>query len=49
VSFDVIVDVMYQTGKDIHIDYRETSTGGLAKYYKKEIEKRELHSDEENK
>lgn len=34
-SFDSIVEVMYETGKDLKADYRETSTGGLAKYYKK--------------
>ncbi|MBO5712695.1 MAG: L-serine ammonia-lyase, iron-sulfur-dependent, subunit alpha, partial [Clostridia bacterium] len=34
ISFDDIVKVMYETGKDLHHNYRETSTGGLAKYYK---------------
>lgn len=33
VSFDVIVETMYQTGKDISHLYRETSEGGLAKLY----------------
>lgn len=33
VSFDDIVKVMYETGKDLNGRYRETSTGGLAKYY----------------
>lgn len=34
ISFDLIVKTMYETGKDIHSHYRETSEGGLAKLYK---------------
>lgn len=34
VSFDSIVQVMYETGKDMASNYRETSQGGLAKMYK---------------
>lgn len=33
VSFDVVVQTMYQTGKDLSHLYRETSEGGLAKLY----------------
>ncbi len=33
VSFDLIVKTMYETGRDIHNRYRETSEGGLAKLY----------------
>jgi L-serine dehydratase len=33
ISFDSIVKVMYETGKDINSKYRETSVGGLAKLY----------------
>ena len=33
VSFDEIVEVMYQTGNDMNQGYRETSVGGLAKIY----------------
>jgi len=33
VSFDEIVEVMYQTGRDMNQGYRETSVGGLAKIY----------------
>ncbi len=33
VSFDVVVETMYQTGKDLSHLYRETSEGGLAKLY----------------
>ena len=33
ISFDMIVDTMYETGKDLKIIYRETSEGGLAKIY----------------
>ncbi len=35
VSFDVVVETMYQTGKDLSHLYRETSEGGLAKLYEK--------------
>ncbi len=37
ISFDIVVETMYQTGKDIKGLYRETSEGGLAKLYKGEI------------
>ncbi len=33
ISFDLIVKTMYNTGLDLHKRYRETSSGGLAKYY----------------
>ena len=33
VSFDVVVEAMYQTGCDLSHLYRETSEGGLAKLY----------------
>ena len=33
VSFDTVVKTMYETGKHLSSHYRETSTGGLAKYY----------------
>ena len=33
ISFDLIVKTMYETGKDLHRSYRETSEGGLAKLY----------------
>lgn len=33
ISFDTIVKTMYNTGKDLLNSYRETSSGGLAKYY----------------
>ncbi len=33
ISFDTIVKTMYNTGKDLLNGYRETSNGGLAKYY----------------
>lgn len=35
ISFDMVVKVMYETGKNLLSDYRETSSGGLAKYYTK--------------
>lgn len=34
ISFDIIVETMYQTGKDLSRLYRETSEGGLARLYK---------------
>lgn len=33
ISFDTVVAAMYNTGKDLLCGYRETSSGGLAKYY----------------
>ncbi len=35
ISLDMVIDTMYQTGKDIHTKYRETGTGGLALLYQK--------------
>jgi len=35
ISFDMVVETMYQTGKDLHTKYRETGIGGLAQYYSK--------------
>lgn len=34
ISFDLVVKTMYETGKDLSKNYRETSEGGLAKLYK---------------
>ena len=34
ISFDLVVQTMYETGKDLSSRYRETSEGGLAKLYK---------------
>lgn len=34
VSLDTVIAAMYQTGKDISVDYRETANGGLAKVVK---------------
>ena len=33
ISFDLVVETMYETGKDLNSYYRETSEGGLAKKY----------------
>ena len=33
ISFDLVVETMYETGKDLEKHYRETSEGGLAKKY----------------
>jgi len=33
ISFDLVVQTMYETGKDLSRHYRETSEGGLAKLY----------------
>jgi L-serine dehydratase len=32
ISFDEVVKTMYQTGKDLSKNYKETSLGGLALY-----------------
>ncbi|AIQ29752.1 serine dehydratase [Paenibacillus sp. FSL P4-0081] len=34
ISFDLVVQTMYETGLDMNSRYRETSEGGLAKLYK---------------
>lgn len=34
ISFDLVVQTMYETGKDLSHHYRETGEGGLAKLYK---------------
>ena len=34
ISFDVVINTMYQTGKDMNDKYRETSHGGLAQMYR---------------
>lgn len=39
ISFDMIVDTMYETGKDLKVIYRETAEGGMAKKYFKELER----------
>lgn len=36
ISFDLVVETMYQTGIDLSHHYRETGEGGLAKLYKHE-------------
>ena len=33
ISFEMVVKTMYETGKDLHASYRETSEGGLAKHF----------------
>jgi len=33
ISFDMVVETMYETGKDLKVIYRETAEGGLAKRY----------------
>ncbi|EHI98754.1 L-serine ammonia-lyase [Clostridium sp. DL-VIII] len=37
ISFDLVVQTMYETGLDMSSDYRETADGGLAKLYKIDI------------
>ena len=37
ISFDMVVETMYETGKDLFSKYRETSEGGLAKMYEAKI------------
>ena len=38
ISFDMVIKVMYETGKNLLSDYRETASGGLAKHYVKSDE-----------
>ena len=35
ISFDMVVRTMYETGRHMRAQYRETSEGGLAKYYRR--------------
>ncbi|NLF79828.1 MAG: serine dehydratase [Clostridia bacterium] len=37
ISFDMVVQTMYETGRDLFSKYRETSEGGLAKWYHQQI------------
>ncbi len=49
VSFDMVVETMYQTGKDIKESYRETAEAGLAAFYKNiQIQKRFIKISEED-
>ena len=34
ISLDMVLQTMYETGKDMQTRYKETSKGGLAKHYK---------------
>ena len=36
ISFDMVVETMYETGKDLKVMYRETAEGGLAKLFRGE-------------
>ena len=36
ISLDMVIETMYETGKDMSHLYRETSAGGLAKLYRKD-------------
>lgn len=36
ISFDLVVQTMYETGQDMNSRYRETAEGGLAKLYKRD-------------
>ena len=40
ISFDLVVRTMYKTGLDLLHAYRETSDGGLAKFYEAELLKK---------
>ena len=42
IRFDVIVKTMYNTGRDLLNSYRETSSGGLARYYELPKNKRSV-------
>jgi L-serine dehydratase len=36
ISLDTVIETMYHTGLDMNVSYKETSLGGLAKFYKGE-------------
>ncbi len=45
----MVVETMYQTGKDIKESYRETAEAGLAAFYKNiQIQKRFIKKSEED-
>ena len=49
ISFDMVVETMYQTGKDLKESYRETAEAGLAAFYKNiQIQKRFIKKSEED-
>ena len=33
ISFDLVIQTMYETGKDLKVIYRETAEGGMAKKF----------------
>ncbi|MBQ9658312.1 MAG: L-serine ammonia-lyase, iron-sulfur-dependent, subunit alpha [Clostridia bacterium] len=46
IPFDMVVETMYETGRDLRSHYRETSNGGLAKKYcRNKYYNKELNSD----
>ncbi len=50
VSFDEVIDTMLQTGRDMSATYRETSAGGLAKFYNRdELEEEARLKNTDNK
>ena len=50
VSLDMVIDTMYETGKDLQSHYRETSEGGLAKKYcRNKYYNREMKEQKEKK
>ncbi len=40
ISFDDVIEVMGSTGRDLQAAYRETGTGGLARFWRRDIESR---------
>ena len=44
ISFDMVIETMYETGRDLFSKYRETSEGGLAKLYHEEMEQKQISS-----
>jgi L-serine dehydratase len=37
VSFDIVVKTMYETGLNLSHQYKETSEGGLARFYNRRL------------
>lgn len=45
ISFDMVVDTMYKTGRDMSRRYRETAEGGLAEEYSKKLSRKRIYKN----
>ncbi|MBU0678474.1 MAG: L-serine ammonia-lyase, iron-sulfur-dependent, subunit alpha [Verrucomicrobia bacterium] len=46
ISFDEVIEVMYETGRDLQSAYRETGAGGLARIWKRRLAKESVAASE---